>query len=144
MSDEQSPTLDQHQSEERNFVLQQDSLLHTRIGFFVAAETIAGAVLSVAKPCENRELWVAALFGIVLTLLWWKSNANLSSRIRRATDTWKDPFFLNVWWDKKNENDKCKAQWLSSRRILVHYLPVLFLAGWIALIVRFCSASPPS
>jgi hypothetical protein len=112
------------------FVTGQDALLHTRIGFFVAAEAVAGSVLSAGTPTDAKAAFWAAVFAVPLTLIWWVTSANISMRIRSVEDSMKADPFIAAWLE-------AGPGLPSSRVLLVHALPALFLVGWCLLIWRF-------
>ena len=105
-----------------------DNLFHTRVNFLLAVEALMFAGAGAVWNTKSIRLGVA-VFGVVLSVVFFLLNLNLSRRLdwlmRKCEDEGPDPAFYKTY------RDQGLLKWPRSIHLFTYALPGIALAGWL-------------
>lgn len=131
---EYSPDAPWATDDARQWVLESDATLHTRVGFWIAAHT-AGLVLvaDVDEPSFVGKLFACG-FGVLMTAVWGFSVHSIHVRIQRVTSKWAPRGFWGEWMGSEDDGPVgVFRRWFTGGKLVVCWTPWLFCFAWIGL-----------
>lgn len=125
MSDSQLPL-------KLQWIAHNDQLLHSRISFWIAAQSLGYAILvATIEATKNADPAVfAAALGIATCVVWFFSGLNIGLKVRKASTE------LASEWPYLSHFNEAGSKVFTSFVWLVVILPLVFLGAWVGIFVK--------